>query len=68
MTALAGGDGVVGRSVIGVRAVVHNVRAAAAELQAWRKEIEQQRVKPHLRDLNATQGERAVLVCWMEVC
>jgi len=42
--------------------------ASTDDLKAWRKEIEQQKVRPYLRDLNAPQGENAKLVCWMEVC
>ncbi len=44
------------------------VVASAEDLKAWRKEIEQQKVRAYLRDLNAPQGENAKLVCWMEVC
>jgi hypothetical protein len=47
----------------------HRVTTASdEELEAWRKEIEQKHVNRYLRDLNAPQGARAVLVCWMEVC
>ena len=54
-----------------IRALPDDKRALAAsadDLKAWRKEIEQQRVRPHLRDLNAPQGENAKLICWMEIC
>ncbi|MEW6209200.1 MAG: C-terminal helicase domain-containing protein, partial [Acidobacteriota bacterium] len=47
----------------------HRVTAASDDdLKAWRKEIEQKLVNRYLRDLNAPQGARATLVCWMEVC
>jgi hypothetical protein len=47
----------------------HRVTIASdEELKEWRKEIEQKHVNRYLRDLNAPQGARAVLVCWMEVC
>jgi superfamily II DNA/RNA helicase len=37
------------------------------DLRKWRAEIEG-RVRRHLRDLQAPVGEKATLVCWMEVC
>jgi superfamily II DNA or RNA helicase len=37
------------------------------DLRKWRAEIET-RVRRHLRDLQAPVGEKAMLVCWMEVC
>jgi len=42
--------------------------ATADELKAARKEIEMQKVSRHLRDMQAGQGAKATLVCWMEVC
>ncbi|MCI0485165.1 MAG: SNF2-related protein [Blastocatellia bacterium] len=42
--------------------------ASDDELKSWRREIEQKHVSRTLRDLNAPQGSRAALVCWMEVC
>ena len=44
------------------------VEASADELKTARKEIEAQKVARHLRDMQAGQGAKAVLVCWMEVC
>lgn len=41
--------------------------ASADNLKAWRNEIEQQKLRPYVRDLNAPQGENAKLVCWLEV-
>ncbi len=37
------------------------------QLSETRKQIETERVKPHLRQMQATQGAKAELVCWMEV-
>ena len=42
--------------------------ATAEELKIARKEIEAQKVSRHLRDMQAGQGAKATLVCWMEVC
>ncbi len=53
-----------------IRAAPETRRATAAsaeELAVWRREIEQKRVAPRLRDLQVTQGVKATLVCWIEV-
>ena len=43
------------------------VAVSADDLKTWRKEIDQPKVRNYLGDPNATQGENAKLVCWMEV-
>ena len=42
--------------------------ATAEELKTARKGIELQKVARHLRDMQAGQGAKATLICWMEVC
>ena len=42
--------------------------ATTEELKSARKAIEAQKVARHLRDMQAGQGAKATLVCWMEVC
>ena len=44
------------------------VEAKSDEIKTARKEIETLKVARHLRDMQAGQGAKAVLVCWMEVC
>jgi len=38
------------------------------ELRKSLKLIEQKKVNPELRNRQALAGEKATLVCWMEVC
>ena len=42
--------------------------AGPDELKTARREIETLKVARHLRDIQAGQGAKATLVCWMEVC
>ncbi len=43
-------------------------QASADDLKTWRREIENECVKPHLRNLQAPMGAKEILLCWMEVC
>jgi hypothetical protein len=69
----AGGEiwesGRLGDIAAAIRSTLDTPRAAAspADLKEWRQQIEQQCVRPFLRDLQAPAGQRARLVCWMEV-
>jgi hypothetical protein len=66
-----GEDGRLADIAAAIRAAPETRRATAAsaeELAVWRREIEQKCVALRLRDLQVTQGVKATLVCWIEVC
>ena len=43
------------------------LRSSMEDLTEIRKRIESDRVNAHLRQMQATMGSSAVLVCWMEI-